>query len=126
VSNLRNSDFRPTYNLAVIAAVAVGVVDVVDYIPESPDGTGFAHAFDFSAVVAAVAAVAAAAVDTVGSAFGRIAAVERPRHALLGIPFSIVALAFRGGRGHTNTVSLSLQSVRKNVYYIHTNKHTRA
>ena len=111
---------------AAVAAVAVGmvgVVDVVDYIPESPDGTGFAHAFDFSAVVAAVAA---AAVDTVGSAFGRIAAVERPRHALLGIPFSIVALAFRGGRGHTNTVSLSLQSVRKNVYYIHTNKHTRA
>lgn len=78
MSNLQNSDFRRTCNLAVVVAVAVGFVDVdvVGDIPHSPGSTGDVLACDFSVAVAAV--VAAAVVDTAGSAFGRIAVVGTP------------------------------------------------
>ena len=83
MSNLQNSDFRRTCNLAVfvVVAVAVGFVDVVGDIPHSPGSTGDVLACDFSVAVV-VAVVAAAVVDTAGSAFGHIAVVGTPQHGL--------------------------------------------
>lgn len=127
MSNLQNSDFRRTCNLAVVAAVAaVGFVDVVGDIPHSPGSTGDVLACDFSVAVAVV--VAAAVVDTAGSAFGHIAVVGTPQHGLSRIPFSVVVPilpVLLYGIGGTPLQRYRCPfSRRKNQYHTHKHTHT--